>query len=80
MDERCPEYVLQLTIEDLRPKLKTLTIHVLQSWDHEDLFKMSLNDFVNKFPKERFSMIRNAGKKTISDLEAALVYYGYVWI
>lgn len=68
------------TIEDLRPMLKTLTIHVLQSWWHEDLFKMELFDFVNEFPKERFSKIRNAGKKTMANLEEALAHYGYTWL
>lgn len=79
-DERYSDYVEQPTIEDLRPMLKTLTIHVLQSWWHEDLFEMELDDFVREFPKERFSKIRNAGKKTMANLEEALAHYGYVWL
>lgn len=79
-DERYSDYEEQPTIEDLRPMLRTLTIHVLQSWWHEDLFKIELADFVREFPKERFSKIRNAGKKTIANLEEALAHYGYIWL
>lgn len=79
-DKRYSDYEEQPTIEDLRPMLKTLTIHVLQSWWHENLFEMELADFVREFPKERFSKIRNAGKKTMANLEEALAHYGYTWL
>lgn len=63
-------------MSDLFPYLKTMTKHVLQS---EKVDKISIEQFIQKYPNHNYFYARNAGKVTLNDIKQALNKLGYDW-